>query len=57
MKLVDDANAMRTSLHGTLESRAVELKKPKGWADRFFRHSIRVTAPAAPAAPAAATGK
>jgi len=39
--LIDDINSARLSLYGTLTKKAAELRLPRDWPDRFFRHSTR----------------
>jgi len=39
MPLIDDINSARLSLYGSLTKKAAELRLPRDWADRFFRHS------------------
>ncbi len=39
--LIDDVNALRLSLYGTLVTRAAERKLPKDWPNRFFRRAER----------------
>jgi hypothetical protein len=52
--LVDDINAARLSLYGTLTTKAVELGLPSDWGNRFFRrssHSAKTTTTTPPTTP------
>lgn len=40
-RLIDDVNAARLSIYGTLVTRGAELKLAKDWANRFFRRTVR----------------
>lgn len=41
MTLIDDVNAARRSIYGTLLARGEELKLDADWANRFFRRTAR----------------
>jgi hypothetical protein len=45
--LVDDTNNARLSLHAILAKKAVDLRLPRNWADRFFQHTARAVKPEA----------
>lgn len=50
--LIDDINNARLSLYGILAQKAVDLKLPRTWPDRFFQHTARaVKSEAEPTAP------
>jgi len=49
--LIDDVNAARRSIYGTLLTRGEELKLESDWASRFFRRTARAPRAKAPAQP------
>lgn len=51
VRLIDDVNAARLSIYGTLVNRAAELKLAKDWPNRFFRTAMRTGRKHAGAAP------
>ncbi|MBS2032993.1 MAG: hypothetical protein JST54_34290 [Deltaproteobacteria bacterium] len=51
---IDDVNAARQSLYGTLTTRVGPNKLPRDWPERFFKHAVKAPKPP-PAAPKPAT--
>lgn len=57
VRLIDDINAARLSLFGTLAQRAATTPQlDRAWPDRFFRHVTRKPKAAKPSAPPAPSG-